>query len=252
MKIQIKLALTVLAIAALACGLGVPGITTTEAAPTPIVPGGGGSTGGSGGTGATEAPNPTDVPANPPSGRSLFDDDFRGRDTNWGVGTDTDSSVEYVNDALQFKVFTQNFFVWSQPTDEEFTNVHIEVTANNASTDSNVAFGIMCAQQFMDDSFYYVYITPAGDYGIVKSIFVEDDVELASGFSDLIPQNASSYRIGADCGNGVITLYVNGQQIATGSDAEYTTGRFALFVWSDEVANGADITYDDFVVTEMK
>lgn len=252
MKIQIKLALTVLAIAAMACGLAVPGLNTTEAAPTPIVPGGGGGTGGTGGTGATEAPNPTEAPVNPPSGRPLFDDDFRGRDTNWGVGTDSDSSVEYVNDALQFKVFTPKYFVWSQPTDEEFSNVHIEVTANNASTDSNVAFGIMCAQQFMDDSFYYVYITPAGDYGIVKSIFVEDDLELASGFSDLIPQNASSYRLGADCGNGVVTLYVNGQRIDSGSDAEYTTGRFALFVWSDEVSNGADVTYDDFVVTEME
>lgn len=252
MKIQIKLALTVLAIAAMACGLAVPGLNTTEAAPTPIVPGGGGGTGGTGGTGATEAPNPTEAPVNPPSGRPLFDDDFRGRDTNWGVGTDSDSSVEYVNDALQFKVFTPKYFVWSQPTDEEFSNVHIEVTANNASTDSNVAFGIMCAQQFMDDSFYYVYITPSGDYGIVKSIFVEDDLELASGFSDLIPQNASSYRLGADCGNGVVTLYVNGQRIDSGSDAEYTTGRFALFVWSDEVSNGADISYDDFVVTEME
>ena len=250
MKIQIKLALTVLAIAAMACGLAVPGLNTTEAAPTPIIPGGGGT--GGGGTGGTGGTEPTAAPVNPPTGRPLFDDDFRGRDTNWGVGTDTDSSVEYVNDALQFKVFTTNFFVWSQPTDEEYSNVHIEVTANNASADSNVAFGIMCAQQFMDDSFYYVYITPAGDYGIVKSIFVEDDLELASGFSDLIPQNASSYRLGADCGNGVVTLYVNGQQIATASDAEYAKGRFALFVWSDEVANGADITYDDFVVTEMK
>ena len=244
MKIQIKFALIVLAIAALACGIGIPGTNATEAAPTPIVPGGGGGTGGT---------EPTNVPpVNPPSGRPLFDDDFRGRDTNWGVGTDADSSVEYVNDALQFKVFTTNFFVWSQPTDEEFSNVHIEVTANNASTDSNAAFGIMCTQQFMDDSYYYVYITPAGDYGIVKSVFVQDDVELVSGFSDLIPQNAPSYRLGADCGNGAVTLYVNGQQIASGSDAEYTTGRFALFVWSDEVANGADITYDDFIVTEME
>ena len=248
MKTQIKLALTVLAIAALACGVSVPGLSSpTEAAPIPIVPGNGGGGGGTGGTAPTAVP-----PVNPPSGRPVVDDDFRGRDTNWGVGTDADSSVEYVNDALQFKVFAANYFVWSQPTDEEFSNVHIEVTAANASADSNAAFGIMCAQQFMDDSFYYVYITPAGDYGIVKSMFVEDDVELESGFSDLIPQNAASYRLGADCGNGVITLYVNGQQIATGSDAEYVKGRFALFVWSDEMASGSDITFDDFVVTEMK
>lgn len=250
MKIQPKLALVVLTLAALACGV-VPGLNNpTNPAPSPIVPNTGG--GGTGGSATEPVVPPVDPPANPPSGRPLFDDDFRGRDTNWGVGTDTDSAVEYVNDALQFKIFTPNFFVWSQPTDEEFSNVHIEVTANNASTDSNTAFGIICAQQFMDDAYYYAYITSAGDYGIVKSVFVDDDVELASGFSDLIPQGASSYRLGADCGNGSITLYVNGQRIDSGSDAEYVTGRFALFVWSGDSTNGADVTYDDFIMTELK
>lgn len=240
MKIQLKLAVVALAIAALACGVSVPGLTSpSEAAPTPIVPGEGGS-------------NPTAAPPIIPSGRPLFDDDFRGRDTNWGVGTDADSSVEYVNDALQFKVFATNFFVWSLPSDTEYTNIHIEVTAANSSSDSNAAFGIMCQQQFIDDSFYYAYITPTGDYGIVKSVFVDDDVELAAGFSELIPQNAASYRLGVDCGNGGVTLYVNGQRIDSGSDAEYTTGKVALFVWSDEVANGADVIFDDFVIAEME
>ena len=80
---------------------------------------------------------------------------------------------------------------------------------------------------------------------------MEDPVNLATGTSDLIPQKASSYRLGVDCGNGGVTLYVNGQRIDSASDAEYTTGRIALFVWSDETANGADITYDDFVITAL-
>ena len=32
---------------------------------------------------------------------------------------------------------------------------------------------------------------------------------------DLIEKNKSSYRVGADCGNGTLTLYVDGQQIAS-------------------------------------
>jgi hypothetical protein len=245
MKIQFKLAVVVLAIAALACGVAVPGLNNpTESAPTAVVLGGGGDTGGS---------NPTAVPpVNPPSGRSLYEDDFRGRDTNWGVGTDADSSVEYVNDALQFKVNATNYFVWSQPGDTEYTNIHIEVTVANSSTDSNAAFGIICQQQFIDDSYYYAYITPAGDYGIVKSVFVEDDVKLASGASDLIPQGAASYRLGLDCGNGSVTLYVNGQRIDSGSDPEYTTGKVALMVWSGDVEGGTNVSFDDFVITEMK
>ena len=254
------LVVCILALASLACGMSIPGVTdapANESAPTPIVP--------SGGNGGNEPANNTNDDSGnsnesgnsnggdpiPPSDRPLLDDDFKGRDSNWGVGTDTDSAVEYVNDALQFIVYTTNFFVYSTPNDTEYQNVHIEVTAQNASTDKNAAFGIMCSQQFIDDSFYYAYVTPSGDYGIVKSVFVEDDVDLATGSSDLIPQNASSYRIGLDCGNGTITLYVNGQKIDTGADAEYTAGTVALFAWSDEVSGGTNVSFDDIVITTL-
>lgn len=248
---KIILAVSVIALAALACGMALPGGSddTPPNIPTAISGGDPGNTNNNG-----NVPPP---PSPPPSGgRPLLEDDFRGRDSNWGVGTDTDSSVEYVDDALKFELYTTNFFVWSTPDDTEYSNIHLEVTVANSSADKNAAFGIMCNQQFMDDEFYYVYITPNGDYGIVKSMFVEDDIDLATGSSDLIPQNASSYTIGMDCGNGVVTLYVNGQVIDTGtdtaSDALYSSGGVALFAWSDEVANGVTVSFDDFIITELK
>ena len=250
---KIVLAVSVLALAALACSAAVPGGSDgpADTVPTPIVAA---NDNGGGDVPPSNDSNTNNAPVDPPTnlGRPLFQDDFRGRDTNWGIGTDADSSVEYVDDALKFIVNATNYFVWSTPGDEEYANVRIEVTVTNSGTDPNAAFGIMCYQQFMDDSFYYVYVTPSGDYGIVKSIFVEDDLDLATGTSDLIPQNASSYQIAVECGNGTITLYVNGQRIDSGTDAEYTTGGVALFVWSDEVTNGAIVSFDDFIITELK
>jgi len=188
----------------------------------------------------------------PSIGGPLLSDDFSSQ--SWGIGTDAASSVEYSNDALQFIVFDTNYFVWSTPNDENYSNVHIEVTALNNSTDSTTAFGIICNMQVTDASYYFA-VTPAGQYAIAVSAVALDDVFLTNNDawanSDLIPVEASSYRIGADCGNGVLTLYVNGTQIDSVTDSTYTSGNVALFTWSGEEAAGANVSFDDFVMTTL-
>ena len=173
----------------------------------------------------------------------------------WGTGTDADSSVEYANDALQFLVFKTNYFVWSTPNDEDYSNVHVEVTALNNSTDSTTAFGVICHMQVTNVSYYFA-VTPAGQYAIGKSQLAGDDVFLTNNDqwanSDQIPQNESSYRGGADCAsNGTLTLYVNGTQIASAVDTTYTSGNAALFVWSGEQESGANISFDDFQLSSL-
>ena len=183
----------------------------------------------------------------------VLSDDFSS--VAWGTGTDADSSVEYANDALQFLVFRTNYFVWSTPNDEDYSNVHIEATALNNSTDSTTAFGIICQMQITDVSYYFA-VTPAGQYAIGRSQLALDDVFLTNNDewanSDLIPVNQSSYRVGADCANdGTLTLYVNGTQIASAVDTTYTTGNVALFVWSGEQQSGANVSFDDFQMTRL-
>lgn len=182
---------------------------------------------------------------------ALLQDDFSS--ALWGTGTDADSSIEYANNALQMQVFTQNYFVWSTPNDEDYDNVHIEVTVINNNTDPTTAFGIMCHQQ-VTDSGYYFAITPAGQYAIAKNTVTQKDVFLTNDntwdYSDFITPNASSYRIGVDCGNnGTLTLYVDGQQIDSVTDTDYTSGGVALFAWSGEEVASADVSFDDFIMT---
>lgn len=222
-KSKILVAIVCLALAALACnavtGGGVPGDSTSTPGP-----------------------------------QVIFSDDFS--TTRWGTGTDPDSSVEYANGALQMIVYTPNYFVWSTPNDEDYQNTHMEVQVINNGTDSTTAFGLMCNQQpGANGSFYYFAMTPAGQYAIAKATDGESDIFLTNndqwGSSDLIPQNASSYNVGADCGNGTLTLYVNGQEIASVSDASYVTGGVAVFVWSGEEADMTDVSFDNFLMTEL-
>ena len=91
-KVNIFLAIACLALAALACNA----VT------------GAGSGGNTPNAPATEAPQ---------QGKVILNDDFSS--SQWGTGTDKDSSVEYVNQALQMIVYTKNYFVWSTPNDQQ-------------------------------------------------------------------------------------------------------------------------------------
>jgi hypothetical protein len=219
---RIILAVACLALAALACN---------------AVTGGGGD-------------NP---PTSTPGPKVLLSDDFSS--TQWGTGTDADSSVEYLDGALQVVVYTKNYFVWSTPNDQAYQNAHMEVTVINNDTDSTTAFGIMCNKQAGRGNFYYLAMTPAGEYAIAKAgegqsdVFLTNDDKWTS--SDLIAKDASSYRVGADCGNGTVTMYVDGVQIASISDASYTSGGVALFTWSGEEASTTNVSFDDFLMTEL-
>ncbi|HSL47373.1 MAG TPA: hypothetical protein VK897_28295 [Anaerolineales bacterium] len=184
---------------------------------------------------------------------ALLEDDFSGDDITWGTSTDADSSVKYSSDALKFLVNKDLYFVWSTPNDEDYKNVHVEVTAINSSTDPTGAFGVMCNLQLTNTSYYFA-VTGVGEYAIGKYTFAGDTLLTNNGEwaeSSQITPNADSYRIGADCGSNTLTLYVDGQQIDSVSDSTYTSGNVGLFAWSGEQLNGTDVSFDDFVVTKL-
>ena len=186
----------------------------------------------------------------------LFQDNFDGFDQTWGTGSDSTSSVEYADGGLKFEVYQSLYFVWSLPNDTDYSNVHIEVTAKNNNSDANASFGVICDMGIPDTNHYYFAMNSNGQYAIVKGEVAREDLFLTNddqwGYSDQITKNAASYTIGADCGNGALTFYVDGKQIASVQDASYETGSVGLFVANDEKENGAEITFDDFIVTSLK
>ena len=202
----------------------------------------------------TSAPNGTSVaPTQAPQGDVLLQDDFSS--SKWGTGTDKDSSIEYANNALQVTLFTKNYFVWSTPNDQNYSNVHLEVTVTNNNTDPTTAFGLMCNQQTTSNDFYYFAVTPAGQYAIAKAVTGQKDLFLTNNnqwqYSDAIKANAPSYRVSADCGNGTLTLYVNGQKVDSIADTTYSNGGVAVFTWSGEDVASANVTFDDFLMTKL-
>jgi hypothetical protein len=196
-----------------------------------------------GGGGATEVP-------------SLLKDDFSDNSSGWGTGTDSDSSIEYVDGGLHMKISKDNFFTWSHPDEKTYQDVHMEVTVRNDGEDPNTAFGLMCNQDGTNNSYYYFAVTAGGEYVIGKSEAGKDDVFLTNNDawakSDLIEPNASSYRVGADCSaSGALTLYVDGKKVASVNDTSYASGEVGLFLWSGDKPAG-EVTYDDFEMRALK
>ncbi len=184
---------------------------------------------------------------------SLAKDDFSDSDSGWGTGADSDSSVEYAGGELVLKLFKSEWFVQSPFGDKDLENIHVEVIAKNTGGGVDTAFGIVCHHQ-VTSSYYYMGITAAGDYMIAKTAVAKDDVFLTNNdawaASDQITPGADSYRLGADCGNGGLTLYVDGKQIDSAQDSSYTHGEVGLFAWTLEDTN-SEIRFDDFVVTSL-
>jgi serine/threonine protein kinase len=200
----------------------------------------------------TETPIPTSVPAS--TSDILLQDDFSSED--WGTLNEADNIVKYDGEALRMQIFKKNWFVWSTPNGKTYQNVHMEITATNNDGESTTAFGIMCYQQETTSDYYYLAMTPAGEYAIAlaadgaSDVFLTNDNQWAA--SDLINKNRTFYRVAADCGNGTLTLYVDGKQIASVSDSTYTSGGVGAFAWSGEDVSTADVTFDDFVIKALK
>ncbi len=246
---KVMSAITVLAMAALACqalsGGGQPADDNPPANDDlPII------------VSTLPSNNNDDPVADPPTdsgGNVVLSDDFSS--DQWGTGTDSDSAVEYIGNALNFDVYTENYFVWSTPDDEVYSDIHMEVTAINNDADLTTAFGFICNKSTGND-FYYLAMTPAGQYAIALAVEGETDVFLTNNDEwadlDLIAVSASSYRVSADCGNGRLALYVDGQLVDLVSDSTYTSGRVAVFVWSGEdVGLNTNVSFDDFEMTEL-
>ena len=182
---------------------------------------------------------------------TMPNDDFSSDSSGWGTGTDSNSSVEYLNDGLTFLVFTPYYVTWSTPDTNVYENTHLEVSISNVGSDPEAMYGFICNEQGTTNSFYYVGVSPTGYYAFIKSAVSLDDFFLKEGTSDVISFGGDSVRLGLDCGNGSMTLYANGQMIDSVSDSSYTSGSVGLFAASNDESRGTIAIFDDFAMTKL-
>ena len=185
---------------------------------------------------------------------SLFEEDFSSRSNGWDVISTDSHSVDYGAGDYSVQIFTTEWFVWANPNEANLSlaDVHVEVTARNTGAATEPGFGIMC--HYMDEeNYYYLGVSTDGYHIIAKTEGGVDTVLTGAdkwSSSDQVPLNAASYRVGADCGKGTLTLYVNGKQVASLVESTFTVGTVGLFAQAF-AEQPVEIRFDDLVVTAL-
>jgi len=246
MKTKLISVITILVLAVLACGApsgggvkptdtgaAVAPIATVPATQPPAAP-------------ATQAPGSAGAPA----GSILFHDDFSNPSSGWDQTTVSDGSTDYANGGYRILVNTTSLVIWANPGQTLQNDVRIEVDATKSAGPDGNGFGIIC--RYTDqDNFYKLIVTSDGYAGISK-VTSSDVIVISSPDGKLhtvnnINKGTASNHIRADCIGSTLTLYVNGNQVATATDSSLTGGDTGLFAQTYDTG-GVDILFHDFNV----
>jgi hypothetical protein len=134
-------------------------------------------------------------------------------------------------------------------TQQNLTDVRVEVDATKQDGSDNDTFGIICRAS--DSKHFYIFLIASdGSYRIVRYKPDDNDESLGSsapGSTAAILQGKATNHIRADCVGNTLTLYVNSQKLLEVQDAEFKEGQVGLAVFAAR-QKGADILFDNFIV----
>lgn len=206
---------------------------------------------------ATEIPLPTDTPTLEPTatqGVILFQDDFSSVGVgDWGQNRDSESIKDYEQGGYRIMVNKADWIYWVT-AGVNFSDVHLEVDVTKLAGPDTNEFGLIC--RYVDtDNFYFLTATSDGYYSISKYVYnptkgeseyfaLSDDTFVAT---DYVNQGSASNHLRADCVGNTLTLYINGQLIASATDNTFSSGDVGIMTGSYNEP-GADVLFDNFFV----
>jgi tRNA A-37 threonylcarbamoyl transferase component Bud32 len=210
---------------------------------------GGGNSGGTTPTApllATPAALVTNTPV-PEIGDILFEDDFESPASGWEIGDYETGSVGYGRGVYIVTALGHGDTMWGT-ANRSFDDVVVEVDATQVSAgpDNDDDYGVVCREQGNGDG-YHLLISGDGFYAIVRSEGGSFEWLVDWTESNAINQGNATNRIRGVCDGSTLTLFVNGQRLATAEDGTFTTGDIALTATSYEDVP-TEIHFDNLTV----
>jgi hypothetical protein len=184
------------------------------------------------------------------NGKVIFQDDFSSDVSGWPKIRAEEGITDYENGVFRILVNQENQDFFGVPDLSPQKDVRIEVDAIKVGGSDDNDFGILC--RYQDNNNYYQFLISSDGYvGILKVV----DGSLQNIASENLVENPAvntgnaQNHIRADCIGETLTLYVNGQQVATAQDIAFTgSGKVGVFAGTYDIP-GTDIRFDNFVVT---
>lgn len=177
----------------------------------------------------------------------IYRDDFEQLDSGWEIGDYESGSVGYEDGAYVVTASGDGDTMWGVGN-LSFEDVIIDVDATQvaAPDNDNNDYGIVCREQGNGDG-YYLLIAGDGSYAIIKSNEGGFNPLVDWSTSEAIRQGNATNHIRAVCEGSTLTLFANGQRLATTVDTEFVEGDIALTATSYETAP-TEIHFDNLVV----
>jgi serine/threonine protein kinase len=195
---------------------------------------------------ATPVLPPTNTPVQAAES-AIFEDSFDSSASGWEVGEYDTGDVGYT-DGAYFVTSTDNGSAMWGVANRSFGDLAIEVDAVpiSAGPDDNNAYGVVCREQGDGDG-YYLNISGDGYYSIYKIVGGKVEALVDWEASSAIRRRNATNHIRAVCDGSTLTLFVNGQRLASAEDSTFTQGDIALTAttFEDEMT---EIHFDDLVV----
>ncbi|MFL7790682.1 MAG: hypothetical protein AB8I69_00960 [Anaerolineae bacterium] len=180
---------------------------------------------------------------------ALFQDDFENPNSGWGADQRDGFDRGYDEGVYFFDLRASNWLAWASPG-KDFDDVSIEVNARVASGAQDAHYGVIC--RYKDaDNFYYLAISADGYYAIFRRDDGDMEILTPGGgmlSSPHIKTGKQVNKILGVCKGDDLSLYVNGQWLATVTDDTHARGDVGLGA-SSGPGGGTRVVFDDFVVT---
>jgi hypothetical protein len=180
---------------------------------------------------------------------ALFQDDFEDPGSGWGADQRDGFDRGYDEGVYFFNLLASNWLAWTSPG-KDFDDVSVEVNARVASGAQDGHYGVLC--RYKDaDNFYYFAVSADGYYAIFRRD--EGDMEMLTAGGGMlssphIKTGNQVNRVLGVCKGNDLSLYVNGQWLATVTDDAHARGDVGLGA-SSGPSGGTRIVFDDLVVT---
>jgi len=196
----------------------------------------------------TSASAPTAKPqsiqnALPERGEILLEDDFSTKGKAWYTGEEDGNSITNLNGIMEFSVIKASWLLWTESTLLNESDVVMEVDALLWDGDLTNSYGLMC--RYTDaDNFYSLSIANDGYVEILK--YVGGEAELLYGEMQLAAFDANLNHIAASCIGETLSLYVNGDFIASVEDSSLESGDVGLVVGTYDLPP-VTVRFDNFI-----
>lgn len=177
---------------------------------------------------------------------SVFTDDFSNPNSGWNRVQKDYKITDYANGGYRIWVNKAKLDVWATPGKTFGGDVNVDIDATKVGGPDDNDFGVICRYQDADN-FYQFLISSDGYAGIARvkngnqTFISSDQMEHASA----IRQGKATNHIRATCIGDMLTLTVNGQQVATATDPSFTSGDVGLIAGTFDTT-GVDILFDNF------